>query len=189
MKSTRCIGTLAALVLVLVGCAGTGGADESPVRSYDLGIEAPAAKLPPVQLRSVGAVRPYDGMAMHYRLAYRDGSELAAYAQSRWAAPPPELVRKQIARSIQAGKARCTLDIEVQEFSQIYAAQGTSSARVELVAALSASAEGNQSRALRLSESGGGANAAEGVAAMQRAVAQAVAELARWIESVPACRG
>jgi len=180
---------LAALGLLLAGCAGTGGGDETSMRSYDLGIDAPAAALPPVQLRSVRAVQPYDGVAMHYRLAYRHGAELAAYAQSRWAAPPPELVRKQIARATGRGHARCALDVEVQEFSQVYGAQATSSARVELVASLVASAERNETRAFRVSVDGGGANAAEGVAAMRRAVAQAVGELARWIESVPACRG
>ena len=171
----------------LVGCAG-GGASDAPPHAYDLGIETPAVQLPAVRLGRVRAVQPFDRVAMHYRLAYRDGAELGRFAESRWAAPPPELVRKQIARAMQPGAARCALDIEVQEFSQVFSQPGTSAARLELVATLASPVDRIGTRALRLSEPQGGATAAQGVAAMRRAVARAVAELAGWIESVSTCR-
>lgn len=177
-----------AIVAGLAGCAGGGAPDELP-RAYDLGIETPAAHMPAVHLRSVRAVQPFDERAMHYRLAYRDGAELGTFANSRWAARPPDLVSKQIARAMQPGAARCALEIEVQEFSQVFSAEGVSTAQLELIATLASPADRIGTRALRISEPQGGANAAQGVAAMRRAVARAVAELARWIESVPTCRG
>ena len=67
--------------------------------------------------------------------------------------------------------------------------QAQATAQLELVATLASPADRIGTRTLRISEPRGGANAAQGVAAMKRAVARAVAELARWIESVSTCRG
>jgi cholesterol transport system auxiliary component len=177
-----------AIAASIAGCAGGGASDALP-HAYDFGIGTPTARMPAVRLDRVRAVQPFDRVAMHYRLAYRDGAELGTFAASRWAAPPPELVRKQIARAMQPGAARCALDIEVQEFSQVFSQPDTSAAQLELVATLVSPADRIGTRVLRLSEPNGGANAAQGVASMQRAVARAVAELARWVESVSACRG
>lgn len=175
------------VALGLFGCAG-GGADLLEHR-YDLGIEAPAARMPPLELREVRALRPFDGVGMYYRLAYRDDAELARYAQSRWAAPPAQLVRKEIARAMRPGTPHCALDIELQEFSQVYGAENSSSARLELAATLNTPSNGSRTLSLRLSEEGGGSSAAQGVSAMRRAVARAVDDLAKWVDGVAACRG
>jgi cholesterol transport system auxiliary component len=180
--------SLAAFAAVgLVGCAG-GGAD-MPDHRYDLGIEAPSAQMPALELREVRALRPFDGVGMYYRLAYRNGTELARYAQARWAAPPAQLVRKQLARAMRTGSPRCALDVELQEFSQVFSAPNTSSARLELIASLDTPDGGSRTIALRLSEKGGGASASEGVGAMQRAVTHAVDDLAKWVDGIAACRG
>lgn len=189
MSATRRQALITTIIVAgLAACAG-GGASDAPRHAYDLGIETPAVRMPAVRLGRVHAVQPFDKVAMHYRLAYRDGAELGTFAESRWAAPPAELVRKQVARAMQTGAAHCALDIEVQEFSQVFSQTDTSAAQLELVATLVSPADRIGTRSLRLSEPNGGTNAAEGVAAMRRAVARAVADLAQWIESVPACRG
>ena len=189
MSGSRFGGGLAFLfALVLASCAG-GGASSVPPHSYDLGIETPATNMPAVELRSVRAVRPFDSTAMYYRLAYRDAEELVPFAQSRWAAPPGELVRKQLARATRAGTPRCALEIEVQEFSQVFSAPDTSSAHFELVATLNVPSGNVETRALRLSEAGAGSTAAQGVKAMQRVVTRAITELVQWIDGVAGCRG
>jgi len=189
MSGSRFGGGLAfVFTLALASCAG-GGASSVPPHSYDLGIETPATSMPAVELRGVRAVRPFDSNAMYYRLAYRDGAELVAFAQSRWAAPPGELVRKQLARATRAGTPRCTLEIELQEFSQVFSAPDTSTAQLELVATLGAPSGSVETRAMRLSEAGAGSTAAQGVKAMQRAVTRAIAELVQWIDGVAGCRG
>lgn len=177
-----------ALLVALAACAGGGGSN-NPGHAYDLGIEAPEARMPALELRDVRALQPFDGVTMYYRLTYRDGAEVAAFAQSRWAAPPAELVRRQLARATRHGTPRCTLEVELQEFSQVFEAEGSSMALLELVARLGAPDNHSETRTLRISESDAGSNAAQGARAMQRAVARAVAELAGWIDGVAACRG
>lgn len=178
---------LASVVVVgLFGCA-SGGAN-LPDHRYDLGIEAPAARMPALDLREVRALRPFDGVGMYYRLVYRDSAELALYTQSRWAAPPAQLLRKQLARAMHSGTPRCTLDIELEEFSQVFSSADSSSARLELSATLETPNDGDRTLALRLSEDGGGSSASQGVSAMRRAVARAVDDLAKWVDGVAACR-
>jgi len=130
-----------------------------------------------------------DGVVMYYRLAYQDGAEVAAFAHARWAAPPAELVRRQLARATRPGSPRCALEVVVQEFSQVFEAKDGSSALLELVARLDAPGGHSETRVLRVAEPDAGSNAAQGAKAMRRAVARAVAELAGWIDGVAACRG
>jgi len=93
---------LAAVALALLAaCGGQSAAPQAP-RSFDLGLSPPAAELPPVRVLAVRASAPFDGTEMHYRLAWRDAAELAAFANSRWAAAPPELVRKSLLRALPA---------------------------------------------------------------------------------------
>jgi cholesterol transport system auxiliary component len=168
---------------LLAGCAGT-GADTAP-RQYDLGLAAPAAKLPPLRSVSVRAAMPFDGVDMHYRLAYRDAAELASFAHSRWAAPPAELMRKQLHRALPAGSgAPCVLELEIQEFTQVFTAKDASEARIEVRAAA-----GGATRAISVTEAGAGANAAAGAAAFTRAADRAIAELGGWVAAQRACAG
>lgn len=171
--------------LLLAGCAGGRGA---AVKSYDLGAEPPKASLPPLRAVSVRAAMPLDGSDMLYRLAWRDPGEIAAFGQSRWAAPPAELLRRQLLRALPESKdAPCALAVELNEFSQVFSAEQASEARIELRATLAGRAGPLAARGVSISEPGGGPSAASGAAAFARAADRAVAELARWIATQPAC--
>ncbi|MGH8765702.1 MAG: ABC-type transport auxiliary lipoprotein family protein [Burkholderiales bacterium] len=169
-----------AVAFILAGC---GGAAAPEPRSYDLGIEAPGAKLPPVRVGGVRAAAPFDSTDMQYRLAYRNASEIAAFANSRWAATPAELLRKQLQRASTDG-GKCVLSVEIQEFTQIFSAKEASEARVELRATLSSGA----SRQFSVAEGNGGVDAVSGAAALARAANRAVGEIGSWISSQPGCR-
>jgi len=171
--------------LALGACAGGGG---TLVKTYDLGVAPPKAALPPLRAVSVRAAMPFDGNDMLYRLAWRDPAEIAAFGQSRWAAPPAELLRRQLLRALPESKdAPCTLAVEINEFSQVFSAEQASEARIDLRAALAGRAGPVAARSVSVSEPGGGANAAAGAAALARAADRAVAELARWIAAQPGC--
>lgn len=171
---------LLALALALGGC---GGAAPEP-KTYDLGLDAPAA-IPAVRIGAVRAVAPFDEGDMQYRLAYRSGAEIAPYAGSRWAAAPADLFRKQLQRAAAPGGGKCTLAVEIQEFSQVFSAPAESSARIELRALLS---PGAQPKHFTITEPNGGADAPSGAAALARAANRAVGEIGAWVAAQPACR-
>ncbi|HEX2650063.1 MAG TPA: hypothetical protein VHN19_09030 [Burkholderiales bacterium] len=170
-------------VLVLAGCGG--GAALEP-KTYDLGLNPPSAPLPPVRLGRVLAVAPFDGTDMHYRLSFRNAAEIAPFATSRWAASPAELMRKQMLRGADGKAGRCLLEVEIQEFTQVFASKEASEARIELRAALAQPA-GLVSRQVAIAEPNAGPDAASGAAAFARAADRALGELGRWIATQPAC--
>lgn len=175
-----------AMAAILAGCAGSGA---SPLpRTFDLGVETPAARLPAVRVAPVRSVAPFDGVDMHYRLAWRNASELAAYAHSRWAAPPGELLRKQLMRATDEGVAKCGLEVELHEFSQMFASSGASQVRVEFQTALIGTKGRIASRGWTLTEGDAGADAASGAGAFARAADKAVAEVGAWIAAQADCR-
>ena len=134
----------------------------------------------------VRAVAPFDGTDMHYRLAFRNAAEIAPFATSRWAASPAELMRKQMLRAAGDSPGRCLLDVEIQEFTQVFASEKTSDARIEMRALLSLPSR-SFSRVLTVSEPNAGADAAAGASAFARAADRALGELGRWIATQSAC--
>ncbi len=125
------------LFFLLTGC---GGAAAPEPRTFDLGLTAPGTAFPAVRIATVRAVAPFEATDMQYRLAYRNAAEIAVFATSRWAATPAEMFRKQLLRASSEKSGKCSLDIEIQEFTQVFSAKETSEGRVELRAWLGAGA-------------------------------------------------
>ena len=173
------------LFIALAGCGGN-AADVAP-RTFDLGFAPPAVKVPALRAASVRAVPPFDDVQMHYRLAWRHASELAEYAQNRWAAPPAELLRKQLLRATGEGVGKCSLEVELQEFTQVFSSKEASEARIEVRASLSNGPARIASRGIALTEPGAGAEAASGAVAMARAADRLMQELAAWVSNQAAC--
>jgi len=171
---------VACLVYLLAGCS---AAPVEP-RSFDLGLDSPGVRLTAVRIGSVRAVAPFDSLDMQYRLAYRNAAEISAFATSRWAATPADLLRKQLLRATGEGPAKCSLDIEIQEFTQVFSAKETSDARIDLRASVRAGA----ARSFSIVEPNAGPDAAGGAAAFARAANRAVGELGAWIAAQPGCR-
>ena len=173
------------LFIALAGCGGN-AADVAP-RTFDLGFAAPAVKFPALRAAAVRAVPPFDDVQMYYRLAWRHSAELADYAQNRWAAPPAELLRKQLLRATGEGVGKCSLEIELQEFTQVFSSKEASEARIEVRASLSNGPARIASRGIALTEPGAGADAASGAVAMARAAERLMQELAAWVSKQQAC--
>jgi cholesterol transport system auxiliary component len=182
MKELLCAAAAAAM---LSGCGGA--RNDAPPRSYDFGIEAPATQLAAVRVGQVRATPPFDSVDMHYRLAYRNPAELLDYAHARWAAVPAELYRKRLLRAAPAGAARCVLEVEVQEITQVFGARESSEALLELRARVADGSGQLGERMFRIAQPGAGAGAPQGAAAMARAADRSIGELAAWIGSVPGC--
>lgn len=178
---------LACLSLTLMLAACSSGPPPAP-RVLDLGIAAPAAMLPGVSIASVRAVAPFDGVEMHYRLAWRNAAELAPFTTSLWAAAPPELLRKQLLRASREGVGKCVLEVEIQEFTQVFSAKEASEARIELRGVLAGKSGRFAARSWSVAEPNAGADAVAGAAAFARAADRVVAELGGWIAAQPECR-
>lgn len=169
------------LVALLSGCGSTALVEP---RTFDLGLEAPAALPAAIRPGLVRSAAPFDATDMQYRLAYRNAAEVATFANSRWAATPAEMMRKQLLRATADGAGKCSLDLEIHEFSQVFSAKEASEARIELRASL----RGGASRSLSVVEPNAGPDAVTGAAALARAANRAIGEIGRWAAAQPGCR-
>jgi len=178
--------TVWALFFLLSGCGGVAAPEP---KTFDLGFAAPSTVLPAVRIATVRAVAPFEATDMQYRLAYRNAAEIAAFANSRWAASPAELLRKQLLRAAHEKPGKCALEVEIQEFTQVFSATDASEARIELRAWLGAGgSRGGVSRGWSVVEPNAGADAVSGAAAFARAADRAVGELGGWIAAQADCR-
>jgi len=175
---------LVAVVLPFLLAACGAGSTAPEQRTFDLGLDAPGVRLPPVRVGAVRAVPPFDATDMQYRLGYRNAAEISAFANSRWAATPAEMFRKQLLRAAGEGAGNCAVEVEIQEFTQVFTAPAVSDARVDLRASLRAGA----ARSLSVVEPNAGADAVSGAAALARAANRAISELGGWIAAQPNCR-
>ncbi|MGE0876184.1 MAG: hypothetical protein AB7O31_16095 [Burkholderiales bacterium] len=172
--------------LLLAGCAGRGGIDAS-MRVYDLGIESPAARFPGLQGLRVRAAAPFDTNDMLYRLAFRNPAELHAFSQSRWAATPAVLLQRRFSRAAADGPARCAMEFEVSEFTQVFASRDASDIVLEGRAALLSGTRRVAERVFRVVETDAGGSAASGARGVARAADRLIGEIAAWSSGVAAC--
>jgi len=83
---------------------------------------------------------------------------------------------------------KCLLELEVQEFTQVFTSKETSEARIEARVALTNGQLRLASRGVAIVEPGAGSEASSGAKAMARAADRALGELAAWVAAQPSCR-
>ncbi|MFM9878949.1 MAG: ABC-type transport auxiliary lipoprotein family protein [Burkholderiaceae bacterium] len=204
------------LIFVLLGLISACGVIDKPVRSsvYDFGPgPAPAQAapilgrggLPPLVLADIDAVGTLDGTAVLYRLAYADSNLLRPYAQSRWSAPPPQLVRQRLRE--QWGRERVVLSpgenaalsrsalpgtaaprmlrLELEEFSHFFDSPAQSAGLLRLRATLlEITPAGEQllaQRSFTLRQNAASNDAPGGVRALAAATDAAAQEISLWL--------
>jgi len=176
---------LLGFALLLGGCLSQPSAPE-PAR-YDLGI-GPAAEATHVRTNtSPSAVHVrtsarswLDHTAMHYRLAYVDDMRTLSYAYARWVAPPVELIAQRLRhRLAQTGSpSPLDLEIELQEYVQVFDTPTRSVGRVAVDVRLSGASSGEASfteEAVAPTPDAGG-----GVRALAAATDALVARIIDW---------
>jgi cholesterol transport system auxiliary component len=190
-------GFMLVLTALLSGCA-------LPERApgpllYDFGVrsQAPApasatAALPALAT-TVQATPAFDGSAMLYRLAYADGQQLRAYTLARWAMPPAELVQQRLREGLSGqftvlrpGEgAQRVLQLELEEFSQVFNAPDKSTGQLRLRATVRQRLPSGEAmtaqRTVVVQRPAPSADAAGGVRALSAATDAAVDELAQWL--------
>lgn len=175
------------LALLLGGC--TVPSRPAAQAVHDLGVlEAVATPAGTALLRSVD-VQPAPwlaGTAMGYRLLQIQPTRRQAYSESRWAAPPAQLVELALRRTLGAGQGSCRLRIELDEFAQVFETDTLSRGVIEARASL-LTQRGEQvlaSRAFSISLPAATPDAAGGVAALQAASRALGRELTGWLNGL-----
>jgi cholesterol transport system auxiliary component len=202
----------AGLVLAMAGCASV--IPDKPVRAtaYDFGpgASAPsaAAATPSatVVLADIETSSTFDGSALLYRLGYADAHQLRPYANARWSAAPPQLIRQRLRE--QLGQGRPVLDlsesaslarsggamprvlrIELEEFSQLFDSPSQSWGLLRLRVSLFANDAAGEKligqRDIVKREPAPSADAAGGVRALAAATDAAAAEISQWLQQTP----
>jgi cholesterol transport system auxiliary component len=207
MRGTARLSCMLLLSALLGACAGL---VDKPVQRtlYDFGpgASAPAAatrQLPPLGLSEIDAAGALDGTAVLYRLGYADANQLRPYAQARWSAPPPQLVRQRLRE--QLGRERAVLNpaesaslareggvlprvlhIELEEFSHLFESPAQSFGLVRMRATLLENTVAGEKllaqRSVVARSPAATADAPGGVRALAAATDAAAAEIGQWLQ-------
>jgi cholesterol transport system auxiliary component len=158
------------------------------VAYYDLGAVQPAPNNRIVaSLRSIDvfAVSWLDSSAMQYRLLYSANQRRQNYAESRWVAPPAELLGHALKKRMLSGEAggACRLRVDLDEFAQVFDSASASRAALEARVQLIAPSGGEilARRSFHLSRPAASADANGGVTAMAGAVEAFSTEMHDWL--------
>lgn len=174
---------------LLAGCIGT-PPRQSTVAHYDLGNLAGGWAYPgfPIANVEVRASSWLDAPTQIYRLVYSEPLRRRSYAESRWAAPPAELLERFLQRRIVYGQPDfsgpgCRLKLTLDEIEQRFDSPQDSHVVLEVRASLlPRSGEALLSRRVFLIEKAAPTQDAPGGVVATRAAAQALAsELAQWL--------
>ena len=168
------------LALLLGACRGL-PSSPPPAQTYDLGPE----QQPKVETGLEGSVQVLAPSwlrtaAMQYRLSYASSSQRNSYLESRWAAPPAELVLGVLSRGL-SGAGTCKLEVELDEFIQDYSSASQSDGVIEARARLRGGGSLLASRSFNLRVPAPSPNAQGGVAALGRGSRQLATELGGWL--------
>lgn len=180
----RTLFVLCATVMGLTACVG-GPAPRPAIATYDLGNISPLQTNSfPIGRVDVNGPGWLDSPAMQYRQA-ADPARRQTYAESRWVAPPGQLVEAALRRQLIAGtdagcRVRVELDEWIQQFDESGASRAQAAARVSLFSARGDELLGR--KAMRL-EQAAGADARGGVTAFTALQLQVAEGIAAWVQS------
>ena len=188
----------AALALVaLLGACAIGPQGLEPVATYDLGPQRNHPQENPhirvaLMLPAVAAPAWLDNQGIVYRLDYRDAARPQTYANSRWSAAPAQLLTQRlrsrfaaaasgIVRGGEGARAEYALRIELEDFTQSFAAPSESrvsvTVRATLIDLVSRTLQAQRTFTL---ERPAAADAAGGVKALGAASDALIEELLGW---------
>ncbi len=170
--------------LALAGCV-PNNVRQTEAAVFDIGTAAGGWAAPALQRIDVAAPSWLGTAAMQYRLAYSEGTRRRAYADSRWAAPPAELLERALRRRAVAAAGEpmlaCRLRIELDEFVQVFDAPQTSRVVIAVRARLVSRFEQPLLGRSFGVERPAGSDARGGVAATAVAVEELGNQLAAWV--------
>lgn len=204
--SSRGLKRLLSGLLTLLAIASMSACSSNPAplkQQYDLGPLAaiPASSVNPVTsapaglrfvLADIQTTAALDSQAMLYRLQYENAQQLKAYAYARWSMPPAQLIQQRFKQQTsaagglvlqrnQAAPDTPVLQLELDEFSQVFSSASSSHAQLNGRALISKGGKVLRHRQFQIQLPARQADAAGGATALQLAVDQLIAELQQEI--------
>ncbi len=195
------------LMLGLAGCAMS--SRPAPPVIYDFGPGAarniaPTAtdRLPALMLDVIEASPALDSTALLYRLNYIDSQQLRPYALARWSATPAQLLRLRLRQHLSQRRAMLNpgesveadaatpalLQIELEEFSQLFNSAAASSGLLRLRATVTRPGpKGGKwlaQRSLVVQREAPTPDASGGVRALTAAADAAALEIDQWLQAI-----
>lgn len=190
--------------LALGGCASVTRPAAYPQR-YTLAAPPPATRATSqpahdatLEVARVSVPAWLAGDGLYYRLDYGNRRRVAAYADSAWAAPPADMLQ-QLVRNTLAGaggwravvgpgsnaQAQVTLQVDVEDFSQVFTTPQASFGVLDATATLvdAASTRVTAQRSFHLRVAAPTPDAAGGVAALGTASRDFARQLQAWLRT------
>ncbi|AIO42691.1 membrane integrity-associated transporter subunit PqiC [Burkholderia sp. AU19243] len=183
--------TLAILALVFAAGCASDSAALSNIR-YDLGPAAPVATAgtgPALKVLDVGSPDALNTDKFVYRLAYADAQRMAVYRDSRWTAPPAQLLTQRLRGALSArgavlegsdGVRAPTLKVDLNEFEQVFDGQSQSHGAVTARATLMQDGKVLGQRTFVARAPSSTPDAAGGARALAAASDELVSQIAAW---------
>ncbi len=179
-------------LLLLSACVGN-PPRQSDIALYDLG-QVPVATTAlalPIAALNVTSNPWVNSPALLYRLNFADDLRRRAYVESRWAAPPAELLKRYLQRQIVYGQTAegmsgCRLELVLDELEQQFESAQKSQVVLELRAGLLArhGEDALARRAFHLQREAPSADARGGVQGTRAALQGVTMELIDWLNGL-----
>ncbi len=208
-------GLMFSAALLLGACSAL---PDKPMRAalYDFGpgplTALPATRQAPLPTLALGSIGTpggaLDNQSVLYRLAYDDAQQLRPYSQARWSMPPAQLLRQRLRdtlgrtrsvlnagegpalnRSASLGTLPRVLQLELDEFSQVFESPASSVGLIRLRATLVESLPSGEKllaqRSFTVQRPAPSADAPGGVRALTAASDAVIEEMSVWLQQVP----
>ena len=152
---------------------------------YDFGL-APKVAQPLAGVGTIDVVAPswLGGEGIEYRLAFADATARRAYVDSRWAAPPAEMLRLRLQQR-SAGSGNCRLRVEFDELLQVFDTADSARQHLAVRVALQGRSAAPERARFALEEPTPSADARGAVVATGRLVERLGDDLAAWLAARP----
>jgi cholesterol transport system auxiliary component len=179
--------------LVLAACGGSTATKEG--LRYDFGGYAATGSVAgsrlPVAAVDVQAASWLSGPDMHFRLGYAEPLQRRSYTESRWAAPPAELLEASLKRRIvfgqsESGGTGCRLQLVLDELEQRFDDPQGSKLVLEVRAQLIAmrGAEALTRKSFLIQKPATAPDARGGAAAAREAVQALADDIETWLSDI-----
>lgn len=160
---------------------------------YDLGPASSVATTgsgPALKVLDVAAPDALDSDKFAYRLAYADAQHVAVYRDSRWTAPPAQLLTQRLRGALSSrgtvlegvdGVRAPTLKVDLSEFEQVFDGQSQSHGAVTARATLTLDGKVLGQRTFVARAPSSTPDAAGGARALAAASDELVSQIAAWV--------